>query len=390
MRYGIRHPVLNDASMETWRQYAVRAWPTLMFVDPAGRVVGKVEGELGFEQGAELVRKMLEIFRAEGTLRPGPQAYRVEVPRSGVLCLPRQGARRPCRRAAVHRGLRSSPRARYRPGRRDTDGRRRRGRRLCGRRTGGRALQQPPRAWRWRARCCTSPIPATTPSVRSTSRWRWSRPWPGQAIAELGAWTAGLGQSSRCARRGTWRSSGGGCSSRWRAVTSCGCTTWRPAWCRRSRAQAARASPTARRRTRGLRNPAASPPTRMACSSSRTARRARYARPTSSPRTGSRHSSAPVCSTSATWDGETASARMQHPLGVAVEGGVVYVADTYNNKIKRVGTETLTVATMAGTGEPGYGDGDVASSRFHGTGRTEHIGRKDIRGRHEQSCGAGA
>ena len=67
-------------------------------------------------------------------------------------------------------------------------------------------------------------------------------------------------------------------------------------------------------------------------------------------------------------DGATSSARMQHPLGVAVEGGVVYVADTYNNKIKRVGTETFAVATMAGTGEPGYEDGTFASSRFHEPG----------------------
>ena len=51
MRYGIRHPVVNDAAMEAWQQYAVRAWPTLMFVDPAGRVVGKVEGELGLRAG---------------------------------------------------------------------------------------------------------------------------------------------------------------------------------------------------------------------------------------------------------------------------------------------------------------------------------------------------
>ena len=36
MRYGVSHPVVNDAGMEVWRAYAVRAWPTVMFVDPAG------------------------------------------------------------------------------------------------------------------------------------------------------------------------------------------------------------------------------------------------------------------------------------------------------------------------------------------------------------------
>ena len=61
---------------------------------------------------------------------------------------------------------------------------------------------------------------------------------------------------------------------------------------------------------------------------------------------------------------------MQHPLGVAVEGGVVYVADTYNNKIKRVGTETFAVATMAGTGEPGYEE----TARWHRRGSMNRAG----------------
>src|SRR5688572_26262794 len=28
-RYGVEHPVLDDPDLETWKQYAVRAWPTL-------------------------------------------------------------------------------------------------------------------------------------------------------------------------------------------------------------------------------------------------------------------------------------------------------------------------------------------------------------------------
>ena len=73
-------------------------------------------------------------------------------------------------------------------------------------------------------------------------------------------------------------------------------------------------------------------------------------------------------------DGEASSARLQHPLGVAFEGGFVYVADTYNNKIRRVGTETLAVATMAGAGEPGYADGEFAAARFHEPGGLSILG----------------
>jgi DNA-binding beta-propeller fold protein YncE len=46
LRYGIDHPVVNDRSMNLWRQYTIRAWPTLVFVDPEGRVIDKQEGLL--------------------------------------------------------------------------------------------------------------------------------------------------------------------------------------------------------------------------------------------------------------------------------------------------------------------------------------------------------
>ncbi len=49
------------------------------------------------------------------------------------------------------------------------------------------------------------------------------------------------------------------------------------------------------------------------------------------------------------------------PFGVAVDGGDnVYIADTYNNRIRKVDA-TGTISTVAGTGSPGYsGDGGPA------------------------------
>ena len=41
----VDHPVVNDPDHRIWDAYAVRAWPTLMFVDPLGRVIAKQEGE---------------------------------------------------------------------------------------------------------------------------------------------------------------------------------------------------------------------------------------------------------------------------------------------------------------------------------------------------------
>jgi len=69
-RYDIRHPVIHDPEMRLWRQYAVRAWPTLMFIDPQGYVLGALPGEPDLRQMLELVTKLLDEQRMHGTLRP--------------------------------------------------------------------------------------------------------------------------------------------------------------------------------------------------------------------------------------------------------------------------------------------------------------------------------
>src|SRR5919204_1148031 len=64
----VDHPVVNDPDHRIWDAYAVRAWPTLMFVDPLSRVIAKQEGELHFPALGEAVGAMLQQFRAEGAL----------------------------------------------------------------------------------------------------------------------------------------------------------------------------------------------------------------------------------------------------------------------------------------------------------------------------------
>src|SRR5918911_537746 len=49
LRYGLEHPVVNDADFRIWNAYAVRAWPTLVVIDPAGYVVGSAPGEGNYE-----------------------------------------------------------------------------------------------------------------------------------------------------------------------------------------------------------------------------------------------------------------------------------------------------------------------------------------------------
>ena len=38
LRFGIEHPVVNDADLQIWQSYTVSAWPTTVLVDPEGRI----------------------------------------------------------------------------------------------------------------------------------------------------------------------------------------------------------------------------------------------------------------------------------------------------------------------------------------------------------------
>jgi hypothetical protein len=47
-------------------------------------------------------------------------------------------------------------------------------------------------------------------------------------------------------------------------------------------------------------------------------------------------------------DGDRERARLQHPIGLAFDGGYLWVADTYNSKVKRVDPKDGSVKTFAG------------------------------------------
>jgi DNA-binding beta-propeller fold protein YncE len=63
-------------------------------------------------------------------------------------------------------------------------------------------------------------------------------------------------------------------------------------------------------------------------------------------------------------DGPAASAQFNAPVGVAVDReGNVYVADTYNDRVRLV-TKDGQVKTLAGAGRPGHADGDALGALF--------------------------
>ena len=64
-------------------------------------------------------------------------------------------------------------------------------------------------------------------------------------------------------------------------------------------------------------------------------------------------------------DGVGAAVRLQHPTGLAVADGVLYLADSYNHKIKTLDPTTGTVKTLIGQGEKGSADGSFTSTQLY-------------------------
>jgi len=94
-RYDVRHPVLDDPRLETWKQYAVRAWPTLVVIDPEGYVVAQHAGEGHAHAIAALVAELEAEHAAKGTLRRGDGPYVAPVAEPGVLRFPGKALRLP-------------------------------------------------------------------------------------------------------------------------------------------------------------------------------------------------------------------------------------------------------------------------------------------------------
>ncbi|MFJ5530237.1 NHL domain-containing thioredoxin family protein [Streptomyces sp. NPDC093261] len=87
-RYEVEHPVLDDPELATWKQYAVRAWPTLVVIDPEGYVVAQHAGEGHAHAIARLVEELEQEHAAKGTLRRGDGPYVPPEPEPTTLRFP--------------------------------------------------------------------------------------------------------------------------------------------------------------------------------------------------------------------------------------------------------------------------------------------------------------
>ena len=88
-RYGIDHPVGTDSDLVVWEQYAIHGWPTSVLVDARGYAVAWFRGEPEPATLTAWVQAALDDGKARGVLAPGPPEFRRPAVRdTGPLAFP--------------------------------------------------------------------------------------------------------------------------------------------------------------------------------------------------------------------------------------------------------------------------------------------------------------
>jgi thiol-disulfide isomerase/thioredoxin len=72
VRYEIDHPVVNDADFRVWREYGARAWPTQVLIDPEGYVVATASGEGHAAAFDEAIMAVIAFFEEQGKIDRTP------------------------------------------------------------------------------------------------------------------------------------------------------------------------------------------------------------------------------------------------------------------------------------------------------------------------------
>ncbi len=79
LRYEVEHPVVNDRDFAVWRSWGANAWPTTVLIDPAGNVVGGHSGEGVYDVMQPIITSLVSEFDQKGVLDRTPLEFAREV-----------------------------------------------------------------------------------------------------------------------------------------------------------------------------------------------------------------------------------------------------------------------------------------------------------------------
>jgi thiol-disulfide isomerase/thioredoxin len=71
LRYDIEHPVLVDNDFRVWQEYAALAYPSFMVIDPEGYVIATLMGEGKRDVLDELIQQIIQQHQQKGTINLG-------------------------------------------------------------------------------------------------------------------------------------------------------------------------------------------------------------------------------------------------------------------------------------------------------------------------------
>lgn len=80
-RYGLTHPVINDHEFAVWQAYAsygVNAWPTFVIIDPHGNMLAVQAGEIPQEAFERVIGGMIAQFDKIGEINRDPLPIKLE------------------------------------------------------------------------------------------------------------------------------------------------------------------------------------------------------------------------------------------------------------------------------------------------------------------------
>ncbi len=368
LRYEIRHPVVNDHNFEIWQSYGARAWPTLVLINPNGRIIGYHSGEGVFEPFDAVIGRAVQYFEGKGELNRGPLELALEDAKqpNTLLRFPGKVAADPAGKRLFitdsnnNRILVTDPEGGILDAIGTGD---------AGLRDGSfeqAAFNHPQgtalaggilyiadtenhliRAADLAARTVTT-ILGTGKQAR-----RWNAPGTGRSVDLSSPWDVVVhGGKLYIAMAGTHQL--------WTADL------------KTLHAEPYAGSGQEARIDGELRSAALAQPSGITTDG----RRLYFAdSETSSIRSADLNSGGAVKTivgedlfVFGDVDGPRRKARLQHPLGVAFHDGLLYVADTYNSKIKIVNPVKETATTFAGRGKAGFQDGKLAAALFNEPG----------------------
>ncbi|MGA7802009.1 MAG: thioredoxin-like domain-containing protein [Gammaproteobacteria bacterium] len=87
-RYHIRHPVANDPELRLWRTYGIKAWPSLVFIDAEGYIVGVLRGEGHRRKLDQLIAEHLDKAEDNRVRQRSPMPFKPSPEPPSALSFP--------------------------------------------------------------------------------------------------------------------------------------------------------------------------------------------------------------------------------------------------------------------------------------------------------------